>query len=94
MSEEVISDDTAAVDSVGKSNDVVKYETYQRLLAQRKADQARMQSLEEKAKALEVLEAEKAKLHEEKLKAEGNWKALLDAREAKISELSQKFASV
>jgi len=92
MSEEVIGDDR--VDSVDKSNDVVSHETYKRLLAQRKADQEKMRSLEEKAKTLSVLEEEKAKLAEEKLKADGNWKALLDAREAKIQELSEKYNSV
>lgn len=92
MSEEVISDDK--VDSVDKSNDVVSHETYKRLLAQRKADQEKLKSLEEKAKTLSILEEEKAKLAEEKLKADGNWKALLDAREAKIQELNEKYQSV
>lgn len=92
MIEEVIGDDV--VDSVGKSNDVVSHETYKRLLAQRKADREKLRSLEEKAKTLSILEEEKAKLTEEKLKTEGNWKALLEAREAKIQELSEKYQAV
>jgi DNA repair exonuclease SbcCD ATPase subunit len=81
--EEVIGDDESTVDGVDQK-DKVSYEAYKRLLSQRKSDQEKLKSAEERLKELDNLK-------EEKLRSEGNWKALLDAREQKLAEYQEQL---
>lgn len=67
--------------------DSVSFETYQTLLGQRKQDQAKARELETKLKAFEDVER---KRNEEKLQQEGNFKALLDAREKELQEIREQ----
>ena len=69
--------------------DVVSHESFQTLLRQRKADQERLRTAEEKLKRLDELEANESKLNDEKLKSDGNWKALLESRENKLKEIQE-----
>jgi len=85
--EDIVSDDKKNDDGVIEKKDVVAYETYQRLLDQRKADQAKLKTFEEKEAELEK---QRKELEESKLKDEGNWKALLEAREEKLIELANQ----
>jgi hypothetical protein len=85
--EDIVSDDKKNDDGVIEKKDVVAYETYQRLLDQRKADQAKLKTFEEKEAELE---RQRKELEESKLKDEGNWKALLEAREEKLIELANQ----
>jgi predicted nucleic acid-binding Zn-ribbon protein len=55
----------------------VSYETYLKTLDEAKSAKSRLKALEE----------ERNKIAEEKLKAEGDWKGLLDLRESRIKEL-------
>lgn len=74
-----------------KNKDVVSHESFQKLLNQRKADKAKLKDAEEKLKTLEAKEKEiadkEAKIAEEKLKEDGNWKALLESREKELADL-------
>lgn len=91
MSEEtIVSDDQKDLDSVEKK-DAVAYETYKRLVAQRKADQEKLKAQEERLKKLDEIEAEKQRLEEDKLKTDGNWKALLESREEKLKTLEEEL---
>jgi vacuolar-type H+-ATPase subunit I/STV1 len=87
--DKVISDDNQ-VDSVDevKEGEKVDYKTFKRLLAQRKADSEKFEALE---KELNSFKSEKQKIEEEKLKAEGNWKELLESREKSLQELQEKL---
>ncbi|MGV8130653.1 MAG: hypothetical protein ACP5N7_00960 [Candidatus Pacearchaeota archaeon] len=69
--------------------DHVSYETYSKLLSQRKKDQERLAALEKERAEIE----EKRKLDEEsKLNEKGEYKKLIEIREQKINELSSKIS--
>lgn len=76
------------------SKDVVSHESFQKLLKQRKADQEKLSVAEQKLKRLEELEANESKLNDDKLKSEGNWKALLEARESKLKEYEARVTTL
>lgn len=94
MKEKIDSVDNPNDDSVIEKKDVVAFETHQRLLAQRKADQEKLKEAQAKLDKIEEKEAElerkRQELEEQKLKDEGNWKALLEAREAKLAEFQSR----
>ena len=90
VSDEVLSDDGI----VDNSKDVVSHESFKKLLAQRKADQEKLKATTTRLQELEAKESELAKkeseLEEQKLKSEGNWKALLESRESALKKLEEK----
>lgn len=59
----------------------VAYETYQKVLAEKKAASARLKEFEENQR----------KAEEERLKKDGDWKGLIDARETEISNLRKSL---
>jgi hypothetical protein len=63
----------------GNSNDAA----FKKLLGQRKADQEKLRAL---TSELESFKSEKQKLEEEKMKHEGNFKALLESREKELEK--------
>lgn len=75
-------------------DDVVKYETYQRVLSQHKKSKQRADELEAKLKELSEFKQKAEKLEEQKLKEDGNWKQLLEQREAKLNELNEQLSSL
>ena len=92
--------DRDQVDSVGdqdqhgekEKKDAVSYDTHRRLLKQLKEAQTKLERLNEyEAKALEA-EKIKAEAEEVKLKSEGKWKELLEAKENKLKELDGMLA--
>jgi predicted RNase H-like nuclease (RuvC/YqgF family) len=83
--------DSPNVDSIDEKKDVVAYETYQKLLAQRKSDQAKLAEYNERLEKLSEYEKRIEQQEEEKAKAEGNWKALIESREAKAKEFETKY---
>lgn len=72
-------------------NNAVAYETYQRTLGQYKKSQGEIESLKKKIEELGEFKSKVDQLSEEKMKEEGNWKALLEQREAKLSEAHEKL---
>jgi hypothetical protein len=68
--------------------DVVKYESYKKAVDQKKALQEELKAY--KAKEAELAEKQRI-LEEEKLKGEGNWKALLEDREKRLKETEDKL---
>ena len=71
-------------DAGNESNDA----KFKMLLGQRKADQEKLKELQAQ---LGTFQSEKKKLEEEKMKHEGNFKALLDSREKELQELGAKL---
>lgn len=67
-----------------ESKGQVSYETYLKTLDEAKKAKEKLRSLEE----------EKNRVAEEKMKSEGNWKGLLEAREARIKELEEETNSI
>lgn len=91
--EQVIGDDLekTQVDSVDSGNDdKVDHKTFQRLLTQRKADQVKMREMQSIIETVPEKEARLAKLEEEKNRAEGNWKAVLESRESELEKLKSQ----
>lgn len=78
-----ISDEANDKDNSNKKPDEkkVSYETYLKVLGEKKASSARLKEFEETAK----------KAEEERLKKDGDWKGLIDAREAEISNLRKSL---
>lgn len=78
-----------------QGGDKVAYETYQKVLAERKKDQAKARELEAKLKELSEfkssVEQERQKIKEQKLEEEGNWKALLEQRDNRLKEYEEKL---
>jgi chromosome segregation ATPase len=91
MEENQVSDQKIVSD---ENQDKVSYETYKKVVSQRKSDKAKMAEFETKVneltEKLSYYEAEKAKIDETKNLEANNWKAVLEAREKKINELSEK----
>lgn len=83
---------------VDNSKDVVSHESHKKLLAQRKADQEKLKAMQARLQDLESKEADLAKkeadLAEQKLKDEGNWKALLEAREVRAAKLEEQVKTL
>ena len=88
------------VDNVGDQDqngdtgtkDKVAYDTYRRVLGKLKDAEAKLEKLNEyEAKAAEA-EKIKAEAEEVKLKSEGKWKELLEAKENKLKELDGMLA--
>lgn len=83
--------------SEGKANqpsndaDSVAYETHRKLLRQRKADQQRMEELQERLEKYE--EAEKAK-QQQQLEAKGEYEKILKVKEQEIQELRNQQAEI
>ena len=83
-------DDNQAADTSDKTTDssdtskTVSYESHQRLLRQRKADQVKLTRLDE-------LEAQDKERVDDKLKASGNYEKMLSARDTEISDLKTKL---
>lgn len=99
MNEDQVSNDGQSNDGiVDNSKDVVSHESHKKLLAQRKADQEKLKAMQARLQELESKEAEIAKkeaeLEEQKLKDEGNWKALLEAREARAAKLEEQVKTL
>jgi uncharacterized protein YhaN len=82
-------DDASGVANVKK--DQVSYETYQKLLSQRKKDQERLATLEKEQ--AELLDRKKQD-EEHKLNEKGEYKKIIELRESKISELSSKISEL
>lgn len=59
----------------------VSYETYQKVLGEKKAAAARLKEFEEKQRLAD----------EERLRKDGDWKGLIDAREAEITNLRKSL---
>lgn len=80
------------------AGDKVAYETYQRVLDQRKKDQEKLTELQGKLNELSEFKANVEKeaqtVQEEKLKNEGNWKALVEQRDNKIREYEAKLSDL
>jgi vacuolar-type H+-ATPase subunit I/STV1 len=79
--------ESASGDSQTKK-DHVSYETYQKLLSQRKKDQERLTALEKEQQ--ELLEKKKQD-EENKLNEKGEYKKIIEIREQKINELTGKI---
>lgn len=75
------SNDQGASQSNQPQEKRVSYETYQKLLAEKKAASAKLKEYEELQK----------KADEDRLKKDGDWKGLIDAREAEISALRKSL---
>ncbi len=87
METEITGSDTQAVDGIeSNKEDVVKYSSHKLLLDQHKKTKEQLKSFEEK---LKNYEAKEQKEKESKLLEDGNLKALIEAKEAKIKELEQ-----
>lgn len=65
-------------------NDKVAYETYRRVLSEAKKYKERLQAFEEQA----------AKIHEEKLKEQNEWKALAEAKDKEAKQLKETLADL
>jgi vacuolar-type H+-ATPase subunit I/STV1 len=72
-----------------EKRDQVSYDTYQKLLSQRKKDQERLNALEKERQ--ELLDRTKQE-EESKLNEKGEFKKIIELRESKISELAEKIA--
>lgn len=84
-----VSDDKSKDDSsdgIGDKKDVVDYATHKKLLDQRKSDQNKLRELETK---LADFDKKQKDLEESEAKSKGDWKTLVEARDAKIAELSK-----
>ncbi len=82
--------DQKDLDSSHVSNDAqetVTYQTHKKLLAQRKADQLKMQDLQEKLADFEKRDAER---HEQTLAEQQKYKELAELKEQKLKELEAK----
>jgi len=96
MKEDQVSNDDQSNDSVvdNSNKDVVSHESHKKLLAQRKADQEKLKAMQERLQSFESKESELAKkeaeLNEQKLRDEGNWRALLESRESALKKLEEK----
>lgn len=78
-----------STDGIGdESKDVVSHASFKKLLDQRKADQEKLRKAQEE---LDSFKAKEKELEEKKLAEQGNWKALLEAREAKLKESEEKI---
>lgn len=62
----------------------VSYETYQKTLDEAKTAKAKLRAIED----------EKNKIQEEKMKSDGDWKGLLEARENRIKELESETTEI
>lgn len=99
MNQDQVSNEDQSNDGiVDNSKDVVSHESHKKLLAQRKADQEKLRAMQTRLQELESKEADIAKkeaeLAEQKLKDEGNWKALLEAREARAAKLEEQVKTL
>jgi hypothetical protein len=97
MSESTDVSDIKPIDGIGgEKKDVVDYETFNKLLGQRKADQIKLKELDEKLKSFEAketeLQAKERELEEKKALSDGNWKAILESREAQLKRLEAEKA--
>lgn len=69
----------------------VAYETFQKAVGQKKAFQEKASAFEkENADLKKQIEGFKNSAQEEKARADGDWKALLEAKDQKINQLSQE----
>lgn len=88
-------DPTKNPDAGGEGDkNVVAYETYKKVLDQRKSDQDKLKETQARLDALEAekrtQEDEKTKSKEKELEASGNWKAILEDREKKLKDLEKE----
>lgn len=89
MSESVVSNATEdLVSDQVKTDDVVKYETHQKLLGQHKKTREQLGSLEAELSKYRQAEAER---EQAKLADEGNFKEALKLKDEKLSEYQQKL---
>lgn len=88
MSEENKAPDGAADDSASKKQDTVSYETYSKVLDQRKADLAKLRELE--AKQAEW-DAEKVAKENEEAKKRGDFEKLEQSLKAEATEYKAKY---
>ena len=68
--------------------DSVKYETYKKVLDQRKSDQARLKSIDEE---LNALKAEKASAEEARLAEQGKFQEMYEAEQLKAKALQESI---
>lgn len=73
------------------SSDSVSYESYQKLLNQRKSDKLKADALEAKLKELEKKANEQ---EENKLKEQNKFKELYEAKSKEVADLSEKFTGL
>jgi len=94
LEDQVGNEDQSTDGIVGNSNDVVSHESFKLAVDQKKRLQRKLTEAEERLKQLEAKESDiarkEAELEEQKLKSEGNWKALLESRESALKKLEEK----
>lgn len=86
-----ISPDSASGNSDPKEDGRVAYETYQKVLREKKSRDEQLKSASEK---LAAYEAEKAALEEAKLKEQGEFKALLEKEQAKRKAYEEELSGL
>ncbi len=87
MTDESISDAPEAVRDISEKQDTVSYEVHRKLLGQRKTDQAKMKDLEAKINSFVT---EKTQNEENKLAEQGEYKKLVETRDAEIAKLNSE----
>jgi hypothetical protein len=92
--EKDISDVDSSVDSVNNEQETVDFKTYQRLLAQRKADQEKLKKLDEYEKAAKEAMKVKELAEQEKLKQEGNLQAIIESYNKRVESVEQEKAQI
>lgn len=75
----------------GQGNDPVSYETHRRILSQRKKDQEKIKEFEERFAEIDRVNKT---AEEQKLAEQGEFKKIVELRDKKIDELSNKLQSV
>lgn len=96
MSEEITGDGVPNPDAGG--NKAVSFETYDRLVKQRKADQeklreltGRVEKLSDFEAKLKEIEAKEAEASQKKLEEEGKWREALEHKNKMLKDLEEKF---
>ncbi len=87
MTDESISDATETVRDISEKQDTISYEVHRKLLGQRKTDQAKMKDLEAKINSFVT---EKTQNEEKKLAEQGEYKKLVENRDAEIARLNSE----
>ena len=93
MSTAAVSNETKVEQSVEPSveqakRETVAYETHQKLLSQRKADQARLAEMDAKLKTFEETEMKK---QQAKLEEKGEYQKILEAKENELKSLQERI---
>jgi hypothetical protein len=90
MSEDKVPSGDALGSSAAEKKDSVSYETYQRVLAQRKSDQAELERIKKEYQS--ILDVKKQE-EEHKLNEAGEYKKLIELRDQKIKEIADEKES-